>query len=78
MRDKSRTYSVCVPNSCGEARIRGGVRLSVAPSCPTADVWRFGVPWKSQGVKFIDGGVSNDIRNWSGGDMKNWSTCVMD
>ena len=22
--------------------------------------------------------VSNDIRNWSGGDMKNWSTCVMD
>jgi hypothetical protein len=22
--------------------------------------------------------MSNDIRNWSGGDMKNWSTCVMD
>ena len=36
MRDKSRTYSVCVPNSCSEARIRGGIRLPAAPSCPGA------------------------------------------
>src|ERR1019366_10008832 len=30
------TYSVCVPNSCSEARIRGGIRLSRHDQSPAA------------------------------------------